>query len=127
MDKKWISKNRDGQSSPLLAEIKTCTSKDTMRKFFKTLLTYWGIALACVLIPLLHFVLVPGFFLAGIYMASKAFEFRYQLVEGSFDCPTCQKKVHLKDRWFESDTTAHCDSCGSKAYLVPMEEQTSRS
>ncbi|MBT4761303.1 MAG: hypothetical protein HOO06_06365 [Bdellovibrionaceae bacterium] len=72
---------------------------------------YWALAVICVFIPILHFVLVPAFVLAGpiaFYINLK----REKLVLGGFGtCPKCGENLPIeksKVEWPLADLCTHC-------------------
>jgi hypothetical protein len=73
---------------------------------------WWGVALLCVLIPVAHFVLVPSFFLYGIYTFVQRFETTEQAADARGTCPDCgtEQPLELAARWQapQSVTCGHC-------------------
>lgn len=56
---------------------------------------FWGLGLLCVLLPLVHFVLVPLFLLLGLYFALATASVERFVVSGSVSCPECRKPFLL--------------------------------
>ena len=86
---------------------------ERMRRALKMGGMTWGIALACVLIPLAHFVLVPGFLLAGPIVAYFVFQQTDVVLGGEGTCPRCLKPIQIsrtKLQWPISDLCIHCQS-----------------
>ena len=79
-----------------------------------SLLALWAIAGACIFIPVAHFVLVPGFAMAGIVLAGFRLAEASSLMGTVGVCPRCQveKKFPPSGRYAEGGTV-HCDGCGS--------------
>ncbi len=79
------------------------------------LLALWAVAAACIFVPVGHFVLVPGFAMAGLVLAG------FRIVEGSSlmgttgVCPRClvEKEFPPSGRYKDGGGTVHCDGCGS--------------
>jgi hypothetical protein len=71
------------------------------RRALRALGKWWGIALLSVLIPIAHFILVPSFFLFGLFQ----FFQRYGAVEVPRDargtCPDCgvEQPLELAGQW----------------------------
>ncbi len=77
----------------------------------KTLAIFWGVAVACVFIPMLHFVLVPLFFILGLVLGLKTFRQTSIVLGGRSPCPRCHKElaiVRSPDQWPLRDL---CSSC----------------
>lgn len=84
---------------------------DRTRRALKTLGFLWAAALGSVLIPLAHFVLVPGLFLAGPIAAYWIYQNERMIVGGSASCPNCGKPFAIarsKVRWPLNDLCAEC-------------------
>ncbi len=77
----------------------------------KLLGIYWGIAVVSVLVPIAHFVLVPGFLVAGLIIAGLALATKSLVLGGEGICPNCEAFlpiVQKKDKW---PLTDRCDQC----------------
>lgn len=83
-----------------------------LRRALKGLGTWWGIALLSVLIPIAHFVLVPSFFLYGVYTCSQRLTADQVAVAGRGTCPDCgrDQALDLTGRWSVPRTTS-CRYC----------------
>ncbi len=77
----------------------------------KALAICWAIALLCILIPILHFVLVPAFFFVGLFMFFMQMGIHYQLVSGQIQCPNCDKTMPLKPEAFDWPKREICSHC----------------
>ena len=72
---------------------------------------FLGLAAAAIFIPILHFVLVPGFLLALPYASLWVYRQSSQVSGGSFECPECKKTSALpktKEVW---PLNGICDQC----------------
>ena len=93
------------------ARIRSLQSRERVGNALRTLGTLWGIGLCCVLLPIIHFVLVPLLFCLGIYFAAGIAAVRGVLVSGSVPCPGCRKPFVLEPglaRWPVSGVCPHC-------------------
>jgi hypothetical protein len=84
-----------------------------MKRALRILGILWGIAVVTVFIPLAHFLLVPGFLIAGPIVAFKVYEQDRAILGGQCICPECGQAVTLvqaKDRWPLSDLCSKCQS-----------------
>ena len=77
------------------------------------LLGAWAVAVACVFIPLLHFVLVPGFFLAGPVLAWLAVRASVRVTSASITCPKCGKDAPIEAGTTGWPVSMRCSSCGT--------------
>lgn len=80
-----------------------------------SLLALWGIGAVCVFLPIAHFVLVPGFFIAGLVAAVLRLgeDRSLQHIEGR--CPRCKVVRHFGDAGrFREGREIHCEGCGSQ-------------
>lgn len=95
------------------------------RRALKALGKWWGIALLSVLIPVAHFVLVPSFFLFGLFQFSQ----RLSAVEVPADargkCPDCgtEQALELASQWHVPQLVT-CRECHRGLRLtLPMPDQ----
>lgn len=76
----------------------------------------WGgifffIAAFCVLIPILHFVLVPVFLILTPVVAFKTYQQKSVILGGFGTCPRCKEPLPIekaKESWPLSDLCTHC-------------------
>jgi len=71
----------------------------------------WGLALASILIPLAHFVLVPLFLLAGPIVAYFTYAQSEMIFAGDGLCPTCEKPFQVGKRSVKDRFHDVCTSC----------------
>jgi hypothetical protein len=100
-------------------KIVTWTQQDRMMRAFKFLGLAWAIGLFCVIIPILHFVLVPGMAIVGII----GFGFLYSqgslVLGGEAECPHCKHtfKIAKAKNHFPMDEV--CESCKTNVSIEP--------
>jgi len=84
-----------------------------------TLAACWGLAVAAVFLPLLHFVLVPGLLVLGPVLAWSRLHEERTLVRVDGTCPACALALHEKlvHPWRER-TLVRCDGCSRQLVLV---------
>jgi len=63
-----------------------------LRRGLLALAACWGLAALTVLVPIAHFVLVPGFFLLGIWLLVKRLGEDATIVSVAGDCPKCGER-----------------------------------
>lgn len=71
----------------------------------------WGLSIVSVILPLVHFVLVPGFFLAGPLGAWIISTQASQILGGEATCPDCGAFLPIApaaDRWPLRDLCTQC-------------------
>lgn len=118
MNKKWVLRSNDFKTSPVNASIHSCDKSEAMVGGAGQLLKFWVMAFFCIFIPVLHFFLVPGLFLIGIYVFLKSTKFKFHISQsGSADCPCCHNQIELKELWFESQVRFSCQHCSEQLVL----------
>ena len=90
-----------------------------IRRALKGLGMWWGVALLSVLIPVAHFVLVPSFFLYGLYIFARRLTADEVAVAGRGTCPDCRQEQALDvlGRWSLPRTTS-CRYCQRRLWLT---------
>jgi hypothetical protein len=81
----------------------------------------WGIGIFCIIIPLAHFILVPGFLLAGPIVA---FFFYHQtdiVLDGSGPCPACGKPFKVARTRVQWPINDVCSECHNSVKIFPIE------
>lgn len=92
--------------------------------FFKALMQItwtWCVAIVCVLIPALHFVLVPAFFILGIVLAVRTMALQAEITSGELNCPHCSKPMILQKSAALWPHTEICQNCGSNVRIQPQQ------
>ena len=77
----------------------------------KTLGVLWGLAIVSVIVPVAHFLLVPGLLVAGCIVAFTVARQRSTVLGGEGTCPACSKLVAISrcgDEWPLTDSCQHC-------------------
>lgn len=96
-----------------LAEIRNFSPGEILQKSIKQLVMFWGLAIVSVLLPVVHFILVPLFFVMGAYLAVRARKFKQEIISGSVNCPQCKQPVTIKKSPFLEEHTEICQNCTS--------------
>jgi hypothetical protein len=82
------------------------------------LLMAWAIAAACIFVPIVHFVAVPGFFLVGLGLFVLRALDGCTLVKLEGDCPRCKVHRDFPSRGrFRDGRQVHCEGCGCQLEL----------
>lgn len=80
----------------------------------------WGLALVSVFIPVAHFVLVPGFLLAGPVAALLARRRTEVLLGGLVRCPKCDETYDVGGGALQWPAQGQCPACRSVVRLTPV-------
>ncbi len=95
------------------------TSGERLARAGKVLALCWGLAVAAVFIPIVHFFLVPLFLIAGPVMAFQKYRVTELALKADGLCPECQAQVSIvlepADRlpkW------SYCPACNKPVQLV---------
>jgi hypothetical protein len=81
----------------------------------------WGIGIFCIIIPLAHFILVPGFLLAGPVVAFFFYK-QTDLVLGGFGkCPACGKPFKVARTRVQWPINDVCSECHNSVKIFPRE------
>jgi len=95
-------------------EIKELDIIERILQSGKVLALWWGGAVVCIFIPVLHFFLVPGAVLIGIALAYRQFTLRSQVLGGVVECPACHAKVALNSAPFNWPKIIECSACQAR-------------
>ncbi len=106
---------------PGVLNITLFTPNDRTIRALKTLGLFWVLSLASVPIIIAHWVLVPGFFIAGPIMALR----RYRMTQSSDNaegtCPACSAEIRVDleptdvlPKW------TYCPKCNAPIHLAPV-------
>ncbi len=90
-----------------------------VRRSLRGVGTWCGAALVSVLIPIAHFVLVPSFFLYGVYTFARRLTADQAALAGRGTCPDCgrEQTLDVTGRWSVPRTTS-CRYCQRSLLLT---------
>ena len=71
----------------------------------------FGLALLSVPIPVLHFVLVPGFLLGSILLGREGWKTKAEILQGEFTCPNCNHQHEIQRRAEHFPYSTRCERC----------------
>jgi len=91
-----LKSQKGGESNPAEMRVTAFTQQEQKMRALKSLFMFWAIAALCILIPIAHFVLVPGFFIGGIIVASRRWKLTEEGIDASGSCPACHDNVCIK-------------------------------
>lgn len=79
---------------------------------------FWLLALASIPIIFAHWVLVPGFFIAGPWMAYRTFQVKHTCNHVRGNCPVCQEDIEIKmEAGDELPKWTYCPGCKAPLHL----------
>ncbi len=88
--------NSNGQQTSGTLSYTVFSKQERVARALKTLGIFWALALVTLFIPLAHFVLVPGFFIAGPTVASLPYRAPEPPAKARGECPTCHEPFTLQ-------------------------------
>ena len=90
-----------------------------LRRGLLALAACWGLAAVTILVPIAHFVLVPGFFLLGIWLLVKRLGEDATIDSVSGDCPKCgePRTFHASGR-LKPEVKVQCPVCRNERELA---------
>jgi hypothetical protein len=97
--------------------------KERTERAFKVLGLLWGIGLFCIIIPLAHFILVPGFFLAGPIVAFFFYNQTDIILGGSGNCPACGRPFKVARAGIKWPLNDVCSECHNSVTITPRERE----
>jgi hypothetical protein len=90
---------------------KEWTAQEKTKRAGRTLAILWGLAILTIAVPIAHFVLVPGFLIAGPIAFLVIFNREDAILGGVGTCPDCQQTFDIaksKVEWPLKDVCSHC-------------------
>lgn len=92
-------------------EIHTWTKQQRLWRALKSLCIFWLFAAISVLIPLLHFILVPVLLLLGPIMAGLAYRRPSRIIRSNLNCPNCDLKIEVLSQSLDWPIQQKCAGC----------------
>jgi hypothetical protein len=89
----------------------TWSRQERLRRAAKALGISLGVGLFCVILPLVHFVLVPAALIAGFVLFSHLWKQRTLILGGSAECPECKASFRISRGRDHFPMSEVCDSC----------------
>ncbi len=87
--------NSEGKETSGSLRLRVYGPRERMKRAMKALGICWGLAVVTVFIPIAHFVLVPGFFIAGPVTAFLRYRVTETMDSVTGHCPTCGEEVTI--------------------------------
>jgi hypothetical protein len=83
------------------------------------------LAAVSIFIPVLHFILVPGFIVAAVAAGLSSSRYSQKLTGGSVPCPHCKQLVTLKEMPLKWPLASICQNCASTVRLYATSQANS--
>lgn len=111
---------RDSTREPVTSEleVETLALPSRLMSGLRMLLLSWALAVAAIFVPLLHFVLVPGLFVAGPILGWLATRSTIRVKSTVITCPKCGQETAIEPRskgWPVALRCSHCSTSFSAA------------
>lgn len=117
-----VLKHDSAGASPGELHVEVYDSNDRRKRAIKVLLICWGLALASLPIIIAHFVLVPGFFIAGPVFAYRNYHTLSLPKKITGICPSCGQPIELQ---LESSDKLpmwrYCSACNTSLHIESVE------
>jgi len=108
-----------GATGPGQMHVMRYNERERNMRAAKALALYWLIAAVCILIPVAHFILVPGFLIAGLVVAKRKKGMSEEGLHVQCRCPACAKEVRIElEHSAELPQWRKCPACGEGLELV---------
>ncbi|MBC7742241.1 MAG: hypothetical protein H7061_08590 [Bdellovibrionaceae bacterium] len=120
----WIVRTNDFKYARLLGNSEVVTRSAILGPSLKKLLIFSGLALVSVFIPVLHFFLVPGLLITGLFVFFTQFKNTHYLPTGTYKCPSCEIQSSVNNFYFHIDSKVSCNQCGRQLSIRPAEDLT---
>lgn len=118
MIKTWLIRTNDFKEVAFQGEVLTSNKSERLNLATKKLALYWCIALFCILIPVLHFILVPVFTFVGLFLFLKTLKLQFKLSKLQFTCPACQAQNLHKTLRLDDSLKFNCEQCQAQLVLI---------
>lgn len=87
--------NADGEATTGTLNYTVYSKQQRMTRGLSALGICWGLAVVTLFIPIAHFVLVPGFLIAGPVAGYMRYRLTETMEEATGECPTCREQVTI--------------------------------
>jgi len=111
--------DNDGKIAPGQMQTTYFDQGDRLKRALQRLGFFWLLAGITAFIPIAHFVLVPGFLIAGPVVAYMTFQMGWMRNHVSGECPGCQKEITIKlEAKDELPKWTYCPACNVPLQII---------
>jgi hypothetical protein len=100
-----------GKMAQAEVHLRVLPAQEKRKRAFKALGLCWAAMIITAPLPPIHWVTVPGFFIAGIYLFFRILRQGEHILPFSFACPECGKPVEVAARPVTEEWEQVCPSC----------------
>ena len=101
--------------------------RDCIKRGLLKLGLFWLLSVGSLPIIFAHWVLVPGFFLAGPWMVYRTYKITHRRDHISGDCPGCKAKISIKlEAKDELPKWSYCPACNTPLQITQPTETVSK-
>lgn len=121
-------KGNDGQATSGSLQTTHYDHSECVKRALMKLGLFWLLALGSLPIIFAHWVLVPGFFIAGPWMAYRTFQVKHTCDHVRGDCPVCQENVEIEmEARDELPKWTYCPRCNNPLQLLKIDTEIKNS
>jgi hypothetical protein len=118
-------KGNDGQVTTGSLQTTHYDHGECVKRALLKLGLFWLLALVSSPIIIVHFVLVPGFLIAGPWMAYRTFQTTYTRNHVQGQCPECKEDVEIKmEARDELPKWTYCPRCNNPLQILDINSVT---
>ena len=112
---------RDSAREPVAAtlHVEPLSPRARLGRGVVRLMVCWVLAVGCVLVPLLHFVLVPGLILLGPVLAWLATRATVEVKSERIRCPRCEQETGVEPGSTGWPVSLRCSLCSTTFSATP--------
>lgn len=110
-------KTNDFKAAEFTGKISEPSKADRLKESLKKMFIFWGLSIASVFIPVLHFFLVPLFLLMGIGFFFFQMKQTHVMENLKFNCPSCGQENKIIKMYFKDSHRFRCQSCSTQIIL----------
>jgi len=116
--------DKDGKTTPGQMQTTWFEHGDCVKRGLQKLGLFWLLSVGSLPIIFAHWVLVPGFFLAGPWMAYRTYKITHRRDHISGHCPVCEKEITLKlEANDELPKWTYCPACNEPLQITSATEK----
>jgi len=115
---KVIITANQGQEQRIEVEIIHLNTKARVVKSIQLFLGFLFLAALSILVPVMHFVLVPTLLLLAMILPFLNMKNDKALTAQNISCPKCKAKIHFKTKSFSNEVKNFCVACHTQVKII---------